>query len=260
MTVTDRASGSRPPLLEALEVTKRHWDDFLALDTVSLAVHPGEIYCLLGAADSGKTLLLHTFLGFVMPTAGRVSVCGVDVTREPVRAREQLTYIPHGAALYGSLTARQNLEFFTCVDGTPRAFSRTDYYNAMRTVGIADRYFERAARDLGPAVRLSLWLAIGLLKNTPILMLDEPTVGLDLYSSAGLRETLLTLRERGKGILVVTSDVLLVGGIADRVGILKEGRKGVELSRAELVGRSLPELYLEYMGTPMTVGIRELGR
>ncbi len=244
----------RPPgLLTAIEVTKRH-HDFLALDAVSFSVAPGEIYCLLGAAGAGKTLLLHTFLGFVKPTAGRVFVGGLDVARQPVLTRRQLTYIAHGASMYGALTARQNVEFFTRVDGTRVTFARADYYNAMRKVGIAERCFERRARDLDPAVLVSLWLAIGLLKNTPVLLFDEPTGGLDLYASAGIQETLMELRARGKALLVATSDVLLAGSIADRIGILKEGRKRIELPRSELVGRSLPELYLEYMGRPLING------
>lgn len=244
------------PVLRAVEITKRHADDFLALDAVSLSVSPGEIYCLLGAPGAGKTLLLHSFLGFVAPTAGTALVCGTDVARDPMGARRQLTYVAEGAVLHGALTARQNVEFFTRVDGGRVAYRRSDYYNAMRKVGIAERYFERRARDLGSAVPLSLWLAIALLKNTPVLLLDEPTVGLDLYASAGVQETLMELRASGKALLVATSDILLAGAIADRVGMLKEGRKRIELPRAELVGRSLPELYLEYMGRPLTSGRR----
>jgi ABC-2 type transport system ATP-binding protein len=242
-----------PPSLEAVGVTKRHWDDFLALDAVSLSVLPGQIYCLLGAAGAGKTLLLHTFLGLVTPTAGRALVGGLEVTRHRDETRRQLTYVAQGASMYGSLTARQNVEFFTRVDGAVVTGERADYYNAMRRVGIAERYFERRARELGPAVLLSLWVAIGLLKNTPVLLFDEPTVGLDLDASAGMQETFRELRDAGRTLLVATSDVLLAGAIADRVGVLKEGRKRIELSRPELVGRSLPELYLEYMGRPLTV-------
>ena len=250
MTVPDLQTASQPPRIEAVEITKRHWDGFLALDAVSLRVQPGEIYCLLGAAGAGKTLLLHTFLGFVTPSAGRAVICGADVAKDPT-TREHLTYIGQGASLYGSLTARQNVEFFARVDGRAVTFSRDDYYNTMRRVGIAERHFERAARDLEPSVLLSLWLAIGLLKNSPALLFDEPTVGLDLYAAAGLQETLREFRAQKRGLLVATSDVLLAGGIADRVGIINEGRKRIELPRSELVGRSLPELYLEYMGRPL---------
>jgi ABC-2 type transport system ATP-binding protein len=250
------AESAPAPWVQAVELTKRHVDDFLALDAVSLSVSPGEIYCLLGAAGAGKTLLLHTLLGFVRPSAGRALICGLDSADDAMRARWRLTYIARRAPLYGALTARQNVEFFTRVGGSDRRRDRSRCYDAMRRVGIAERHLERRARDLAPAVLLSVWLAIGLLKDTPVLLIDEPTVGLDLYASAGLQEALIEFRNRGKALLVATSDVLLAGGIADRVGILKEGRKRVELPRTELMGRSLPELYLEYMGQPLALDHR----
>jgi ABC-type multidrug transport system ATPase subunit len=123
----------------------------------------------------------------------------------------------------------------------------------MRRASVPERYFERPAGQLGPAVLLSVWLAISFLKHSTVLLFDEPTVRLDLYATADLQEILNELRGRGKAILIATSDVLLAGAIADRVGILTEGRKRVELSRRELVGRSLPELYLEYLGRPLTL-------
>jgi ABC-2 type transport system ATP-binding protein len=239
------------PLLQAIEFTSRQPDDFLVLDVVSLAVDPGEIYCLLGTAGAGKTALLHAFLGLLLPTAGRALVAGVNAAKDPLAARRNITYIARGASLYGGLTARQNVEFFVRVDGGGVGLARNDYYNAMRRVGIPERAFERPARELGRAVPLLLWLAIGLLKNTSVLLIDEPTVGLDLYASADLQETLIEFRERGKALLIATSDVLLAGHIATRIGIMKEGRKTVELAQRELVRRPLHDLYLEYMGRPL---------
>jgi ABC-2 type transport system ATP-binding protein len=246
--VRDETTGRAPALLQAVDLTKRQKGDTLALDALTLTVHAGEIYCLLGAAGAGKTLVLHTFLGLVAPSAGRVLVAGTDPSRDPVAARRQITYIARGASLYGSLTARQNIEFFTRVDGHEPKRRKHEYYNAMRRIGIPERSFERPARELGHSVALSLWLAIGLLRNTSILLIDEPTVGLDLYASAELQDTLIEFRQHGKALLVATADVLFAGRIADRVGIMREGRKTVDLSREALVNRSLSELYLEYMG------------
>jgi ABC-2 type transport system ATP-binding protein len=234
--------------LKAVELCMRIGGDILVLDTVSFVVRPGEIYCILGAAGAGKSLLLHTFLGLASPTTGRVVVQGLDVVARGPETRRRITYIPKGSPLYGSLSATQNVEFFTRLDGTVEGLSEADYLNAMRRMGIPERYFDIPARELGSAVSLALWLAIGFLKNTPILLIDEPTAGLDLYASADLQECLREFCERGKAVLIATSDVLLAGAVAHRVAILKEGRKRIELSRAELVGRSLPELYLQYMG------------
>ena len=252
------ADGCAEPILEMIGVTKRHWDNFLALDAVSLSLRRAEVYCLLGAAAAGKTLLLQTCVGFAKPTVGRVLVAGRSVVDAPTVAKRHITYVPRGAPMYGSLTARQNVEFFVRADGTRPRCHRPDYYNAMRKVGIAERDLERQASKLSPTILTSLWLAITLLRDTPLLLLDEPTVGLDPYASATLQDRLREFREQQKAVLVATSDVLLASGIADRVGILTEGRKRIELSRAELVGRSLPELYLEYMGRPLARTIRTI--
>jgi ABC-2 type transport system ATP-binding protein len=243
-------TASQQPLLQAVDVTVRQPDDFLVLDVVNLTVQAGEIYCLLGTGGAGKTAVLHTFLGLLRPTAGRVFVAGTDAAQDSMQVRRKITYIAKGASLYPSLTARQNVEFFVRLDAHGDAFTKKDYYHAMRRVGIPERSFERPARDLGHAVSLLSWLAIGLLKKTPVLLIDEPTVGLDVYASVDFQEVLLEFREQGQALLVATGDVLLAGHIASRIGIMKEGRKTVELTQRELVERPLQTLYLEYMGRP----------
>lgn len=249
--MADLPHAARTPLLEAIDLTSRVREDVLALDGVSLRVHPGEIYCLLGTAGAGKTTLLHAFLGLVQPSSGQALVAGINAAQDPLAARRHITYVARGASLYESLTARQNIEFFVRVGGGGEGLTRHDYYNAMRRVGIPERAFERPARELGRALPLRLWLAIGTLKNTSVLLVDEPTVGLDLYASADLQEALVEFRKRGKALLITTIDVLHAGRIADRIGIMREGRKLLELSQQELVGGTLHELYLEYMGRPL---------
>src|SRR5262245_39931668 len=93
-----------PALLQAIDLTKRHKGDTLALDALTLTVHAGEIYCLLGAAGAGKTLVLHAFLGLVTPSSGRALVAGTDTARDPVGARRHIPYIARGASFYGWLT------------------------------------------------------------------------------------------------------------------------------------------------------------
>lgn len=234
--------------LRAVELSQRTGSGPLRLDALSLVVRPGEIYSILGAAGAGKSQVLHAFLGVTSPAAGRVLVQGEDVASLGRAVRQRVTYIPKGSPLYGSLSALRNVQFLTCADGRVAGLREADCLNAMRRMGVPERYFDRPARELGSAVALGLWLAVGFLKDSPILLIDEPTAGLDLYASADLQECLRDFAARAKAVLIATSDVLLAGAVSDRVGILKEGRKRVELTRAELAGRSLPQLYLEYMG------------
>lgn len=239
------------PILRASDLTVRRADGRLVLDAVDLSVEPGHVFCLLGTAGAGKTAILHAFAGLLRPTSGKIWVDEHPVLDDPVTARRHLTYIPKGAALYPKLTARENLEFFVRVDGSGAAIRRSDYHNVMRRVGIPERSLERMVRGISPALSLALWLALALLKDTRVLLIDEPSVGLDVYESSEVQDALVALREMGKTLLVATGDVLLAGRIADVVGILKEGRKTIEIPRADLIERSLLDLYLQYMGRPM---------
>lgn len=180
-------------------------------------------------------------------------VNGLTPAKDPIGARRCITYIPRGASMYGALTARRNLEFFVRVDGGGQALKRENYYEAMRRAGLPERCFERPVREFGRTFQLLLWIAAGLLKNTPILLIDEPTAGLDLHASLRLQEMLVELRRRDKAILIATSDVLLAGRIATRIVVMKEGRRAGELTQAELVARPLQDLYLEYTGQPSPV-------
>ena len=252
--VPDNMPGDGPQSSEAPiradHVIVRYQEDLLAVDTVSFEVHAGEIYALLGAAGAGKTTLLHTLAGFVRPTAGVARVCGIDPSRSPIEARRMLTFVGKQAALYPTLTLRQNLEFFVRVDGCAQRLPRNDYYNALRRTGVPERYLERTAGSLGRAMSLAVWLAVGLMKETAVLLLDEPSIELDLLASTELQSALIEFRARGRALLVATSDVFLASVIADRVGIMKEGRKSVEIRREEIMRASLPQLYFQYMGRP----------
>lgn len=241
-------------MLDGRQLTYRLPDGSLALDAVSIHVPSGNIHCVLGAAGAGKTALLHCFVGLIRPMVGVASVCGFRVDANPIIARRRITYVPKGASLYGNLTALENLQFFTEVDGRRNVRRRQEYYNVMRRVGIPERAFARRTGHLGRSIALSIWLAIALLKESPAILMDEPTVGLDLYTSSDLHETLTQLREQHKALLITTSDVLLAAKIADRVSFLKEGRKTTELTRPQLVDRSLLELYAEYMERPIPPG------
>jgi ABC-2 type transport system ATP-binding protein len=244
------------PTLIASGLTHRFPDDRLGLDALSVRVGAGEIYCVLGADDAGRTQVLHAFLGLSRPAAGVVAVEGIDIQAQPEEARRRLAYVGRGTRLCASLTARQNIQFFAALATSGAAPSRAACYDAMRRVGIPERAFEQRGRRLDAFTTISVWLAMAWLRGCRGLLLDEPTLHLDLYASAAVQDTLLEFRDAGAALLIGTADVFLAGRLADRIGFLKEGRTTLELSRAELAGRSLPEIYLEVMGRPMTPALR----
>ncbi len=233
-------------MIEAINLTKRYEDGTLALDGLTLKVNPGEIYCLLGENGAGKTTTINLFLNFIEPTAGRALINGIDVTRDPLEAKKYVAYLPENVMLYGNFTARQNLDFFAKLGGR-RDLRREDYYRVMREIGLPEKAFEQKVKEFSKGMRQKLGLAICMIKQAPAMLLDEPTAGLDPASAAELLHLLRRLREEGRAILMSTHDIFRTKEIADRVGILKQGRLVVELTARELAHENLERLYLEYV-------------
>ncbi|MEK6320957.1 MAG: ABC transporter ATP-binding protein [Acidobacteriota bacterium] len=233
-------------MIEATDLTKRYEDRALALDALNLKVNPGEIYCLLGANGAGKTTTINLFLNFIQPTLGHVLINGIDVTRDPLEAKKYVSYVSENVTLYGNFTARQNLDFFAKLGGKD-GLKKDDYYTVFREVGLQETAFERKVKQFSKGMRQKVGIAIAIIKDAPAVLLDEPTSGLDPKAGAEFIETLTQLRERGKAILMSTHDIFRASEIADRVGIMKEGRKVMERTKRELEHEDLEALYLDYM-------------
>jgi ABC-2 type transport system ATP-binding protein len=125
--------------------------------------------------------------------------------------------------------------------------SKAEYYAVLREVGLRENAFEQMMRSFSNGMRRKVSMAIAMLKDTPAILLDEPTSGLDPKASEELMETIDQLRLQCKAILITTQDIFGVREIADRVGIIKEGRKVLERTREELEHDDLQALYLDYM-------------
>jgi len=233
-------------MIEARNLSKRYEDGVLALDALNLRVNPGEIYCLLGANGAGKTTTINLFLNFIEATSGEALLNDIDVEKAPLEAKKYVAYVSENVMLYGNFTARQNLDFFAKLGGK-KGLKRDDYYRVMREVGLPERAFEQRLKDFSKGMRQKLGIAIAMIKDAPALLLDEPTSGLDPKAGAEFLETLLDLKRQGKAILMSTHDIFRAKDVADRVGIMKEGRKVMERTREELEFENLEHLYLDYM-------------
>jgi ABC-2 type transport system ATP-binding protein len=224
---------------------KRYEDGVLALDALNLHVQPGEIYCLLGANGAGKTTTINLLLDVIEPTSGKALINGIDAAARPLEAKRHVAYVSENVMLYGSFTARQNLDFFARLGGR-NDLGRDGLHAVMREVGLPEKAFEQRVRaQQGNAAKLGI--AIAMVKEAPALLLDEPTSGLDPKAGAEFLETLTELRGKGKAILMSTHDIFRAKQIADRVGIMKEGRKVMERTREELEYENLERIYLDYM-------------
>lgn len=233
-------------VIKAIDLTKRYENGLLALDALNLQVDSGEIYCLLGASGASKTTTINLFLNIIKPTSGRALINGTDVAKHPIQAKKYVSYVSDDVALYGNLSARQNVEFFVKLGGRPN-IRKEECRSALREVGLREKAFDQPVKKLSKGVRQKIVVAIALLRNTPAILLDEPTTGLDPKAMAELLEILNELRDRGKAILMSTPDIFCVKEIADRVGIMKDGRKVLERTKRELEKDDLQVLYLDYM-------------
>ena len=233
-------------MIAAENLTKRFDNEALALDSINFNVKKGEVYCLLGASGAGKTTVIDLFLDFLKPTSGRALINGVEVAENPLEAKKYASYCSANVMLYDHFTARQNLDFFVKLGGKS-GLNKADYYVVLREVGLRESAFEQKMRFFSKGMRQKVSMAIAIIKDTPAILLDEPTSGLDPKASEELMETIDQLRRQCKAILITTHDIFGVKDIADRVGIMKEGRKVLERTREELENEDLQALYLDYM-------------
>jgi ABC-2 type transport system ATP-binding protein len=240
-------------MITADNLTKRYDNGVLALDAINFNVKMGEVYCLLGANGAGKTTVIDLFLDFIKPTSGRALINGIEVAKNPLEAKRHLSYGSEDVRLYRHFTARQNLDFFAKLSGK-RKLTKDDYYGVLREVGLEESAFEKKAQFFSKGMQQKVSLAIAMIRDAPAILLDEPTSGLDPKASEEMIETLDQLRRRRKAILISTHDIFRVKEIADRVGIMKEGRKVLERSREELEHEDLQVIYLDYMRNVYRIG------
>jgi ABC-2 type transport system ATP-binding protein len=233
-------------MIETINLTKRYEDGNLALDGLNLKVEPGEIFCMFGANGAGKTTAINILLGFLPPTSGSALVEGIDVTKEPLKSKDYLSFVSENVTLYGNFTAYQNLDYFCKLAGK-RSLTKADFARALRSVGLQDEAFDSRTKNYSKGMRQKLGLAIAILKDAPNILLDEPTSGLDPKSGQEFLNLLLEMRDRGKSILMSTHDIFRAKLIADRVGFMKKGKLVMLKTRAELEGEDLTALYIQYM-------------
>ena len=233
-------------MLEAIDLTKRYEDGELALDGLTFRVEPGEIFCMFGANGAGKTTTINLFLSFIPPTSGTALIEGVDVAKDPLRAKRHVSFVSENVMLYGNFTAIQNLDYFSKLAGK-RALSKKDYAEVLGRVGLQREAFDRRVKNFSKGMRQKLGIAIALVKDAPNVLLDEPTSGLDPQSGREFLEILVQMRDKGKSVFMSTHDIFRAKLIADRIGFMRKGRLVMMKTAAELAHEDLTDLYIQYM-------------
>ncbi len=227
---------TQDPAIEALGLSRRY-GDHLAVDDVSFQVHPGEVFGLLGPNGAGKTTLLRMLSGVLRPSAGQARLCGLDVSESPMEARRRLGFLSGDTALYGRLSGRETLEYFARLHRLPEAERRARIEVVIARLGL-ERFVDQRCETLSSGQGQRVNLARAFLVDPPVLILDEPTVGLDVVSGRFVVQAVREAREAGKAVLFSTHIMSEVDALCDRIGLLVGGRLQAVGSRAELLAAS----------------------
>ena len=233
-------------MLEAINLTKRYEDGQLALDDLTFKVEPGEIFCMFGANGAGKTTTINLFLNFIPPTSGTALIEGIDVVKDPLKAKKNVSFVSENVMLYGNFTAIQNLDYFSRLAGK-RGLAKKDYMDVLSRVGLQNDAFDRRIKNFSKGMRQKLGIAIALIKDAPNVLLDEPTSGLDPQSGREFLEILVQMRNGGKSVFMSTHDIFRAKFMADRIGFMRKGRLVMLKTAKELEHEDLTELYIQYM-------------
>lgn len=198
-------------------------EPLVALDDLTLHIAPGQVFGLLGPNGSGKTTSVNLICGLLRPSAGRVQVQGVDVGDNVTQVRQALGVVPQETALYNDLTALENLRFHARLYKVPAAERHARIAEVLALVGLAERQHDRVGTYSGGMQR-RLALARALLTRPAVVVLDEPTLGVDVQSRAAIWKHIRQIAAAGKTVLLTTNYMEEAQALADYLAILDQGK------------------------------------
>jgi linearmycin/streptolysin S transport system ATP-binding protein len=216
------------------EGLRRRFGDVEAVRGVSFRIAEGETYGLLGPNGAGKTTTISMVCGLLEPDAGEVLVAGRPLTTRSVAAKAAIGYVPQELAIYPDLNARENLRFFARLYGLSPGEATDRVEDVLRVIGLEDRAAEQT-KDFSGGMQRRLNIGIGLLHRPRLLILDEPTVGVDPQSRNAILESVERLSGEGMAVLYTTHYMEEAERLCDRIGIVDLGELKAEGTRAHLV-------------------------
>jgi len=222
-----------------------------AVDDLSFSVGSGEVVGFLGPNGAGKSTTMKMITGYLVPSAGEVEVCGMALAQQPLAIKSAIGYLPEGAPLYGDMTPRRFLDFVASVRGMEPTVRR------QRIDAVVDRMALRGVLDqsietLSKGFKRRVGLAQAILHDPPVLILDEPTTGLDIVTTRTIVRFIRQCRDQGKCILFSTHIMHEAETLCDRLAFMVRGRITENGTVAEIKGRhgggDLEEIFVGLMG------------
>ncbi len=210
-------------ILETRGLTKRY-GDLTAVDSLDLSVRRGEVFGLLGPNGAGKTTTTLMLLGLTEPSAGTAAIAGHDCTREPIAIKRMVGYLPDNVGFYGDMTGRENLRFTGRLNGLGGDALEARISGLLRRVGLEDAA-DRKAGTYSRGMRQRLGVADVLIKDPKVIIMDEPTLGIDPEGMRALLSLIRDLAAKDRRTILLSSHQLhQVQQICDRVGIYVQGK------------------------------------
>lgn len=213
-----------------------------AVDHLSLTIHRGEVFGLLGPNGSGKTTTILMLLGLTEPTAGTVRVLGQDPARQPLQVKARVGYLPDSVGFYEELTARENLAYTARLNRIPEAEAEPRIEAALTRMGLGE-VIDRPVSSYSHGMKRRLGMADVLIKQPEIIILDEPTLGLDPEAAREFLDMVRELRKDGFTVLLSSHLLHQVQAICDRVGLFRKGVMVLEGTVPELARKVLGGAY-----------------
>ena len=243
------------PVIEVEKLTKRY-GELLAVNDVSFAVRKGELFAFLGPNGAGKTTTVEIIETIRLPTSGKVSVLGMDVTRKKRDIVQRIGVLPQGFSSFDRVTVRESLQYYSRLFGG----KTTDVDGLIELANLKDKSREQF-KNLSGGLKQRLGIAIALVNDPEIVFLDEPTTGLDPRARREVWEVLRGLKQQGKTVFLTTHYMEEAEFLADTVAIISKGRIIAIGSPDELMEDSANELSLTLRSADANVFtiVRETG-
>lgn len=216
-------------VLKANKVTRYYTDEknkavFHAIEDISFSVHEGEVISFVGPNGAGKTTLLKSISNYLIPTSGEIEIMGINLLKNPKKARRELGVVFGGdRGFYNNATARDNLEFFARLLDVKEKDVKSNVEKALKIVNLSD-VADKKTSTFSKGMLQRLHIARGLVNDPKILMLDEPTVGLDIESVLSIRKLVKELAKKGRGIILTSHNMDDIETLANKIFLIGSGK------------------------------------
>ncbi len=215
----------------------RRFEDFYAVNRITFEVEPGEIFGLLGPNGAGKTTTIRILSTIVAPDEGTARVNGYDITRDPRKVRESIGVLTTQVGLYERFTARENIEYFGRLYGMEDEAISARIDMLVELLDAAD-FQHRRADTLSTGMRQKVAIARSVVHDPPVIIFDEPTLGLDVLASQTVRGFMHDAGKAGSAVLLSTHDMLTAQKMCNRVAVIHQGRLIAQGSPADIISHT----------------------